>query len=438
MTAANEKRGAHVRAKGKGCIVGSRDVCWARANLWRRSAWFPVVGLLLAAATGQESKTRDEIRPQVSATKQELVGSIKLPGQLQPPRPFVPKNLPSIITPVERNQKKRQLADLRLTFPEPLLPLNGQTPLPLLETTFGTGLGASIVPRITPQPKQIITRITETSPPIDHVTIHEHKEEHKHHHGHEHKHGHHEEHHHGHHEDHHNKHEHDHKHGHHEDHKHHHHEDHHHKHGHEHKHGHHEEHHHGHHEHHKHHHHEDHHHKHGHEHKHGHKEDHHHGHHEDHHHHHHQDHKHHHHESHKHGHHHKEDHKHGHDHKHHHDHHEHHQHHEDHKHHEGHDHKHHHKHHEGHKHHEDHHHKHGHDHHDKHHEDHHHHVFENHDHGHYKSFGHHFESPPVHEEFILSEESAAISVTPPLEDVLKITKSPKTKESLEHPEIAQV
>ncbi|KYN10500.1 hypothetical protein ALC57_17105, partial [Trachymyrmex cornetzi] len=334
--------------------------------------------LLLAAATGQEPKTRDEIRPQVSTTKQELVGSIKLLRQLQPPRPFVPKNLPGIIAPVERNQKKRQLANLGLTFPEPLLPLNGQTPLPLLETTFGAGHGDSIVPRITPQPKQIITRIIETSPSLGHVTIHEHKEEHKHHHGHEHKHGHHE--------------------------------DHHHKHGHDHKHGHHEDH--------KHHHHEDHHHKHGHEHKHDHKEHHHHGHHEDHHH--------------------KEDHKHGHDHKHHHDHHEYHHHDEDHKHHEEHDHKHHHKHHEGREHHEDHHHKHGHDHHHKHHEDHHLHVFENYDHGHYKSFGHRFESPPVHEEFILSEESAAISVTPPLKDVLKITKSPKVRESVEHTEIAQV
>jgi len=92
-----------------------------------------------------------------------------------------------------------------------------------------------------------------------------------------------------------------------------------------------------------------------------------------------------------------------------------------------HDHKHHHKHHESHKHHEDHH---------KHHED--HHMFENHDHEPYKSFDYHFESPPVHEEFILSEESATISVTPPLKDVLKITKSPKVRESVEHTEIAQV
>ena len=65
-------------------------------------------------------------------------------------------------------------------------------------------------------------------------------------------------------------------------------------------------------------------------------------------------------------------------------------------------------------------------------------MFENHDHEPYKSFDYHFESPPVHEEFILSEESATISVTPPLKDVLKITKSPKVRESVEHTEIAQV
>jgi hypothetical protein len=67
-------------------------------------------------------------------------------------------------------------------------------------------------------------------------------------------------------------------------------------------------------------------------------------------------------------------------------------------------------------------------------------VFENHDHEHYKThhFADHFGSSPVHEEYVFPEESAAVPVTPPVEDVLKIAKPAEVTESIEHVEIVQV